>query len=90
MQTKHPDSVIIHGPLKCDECGTDLAKTKGTCKEKRQVFDIPEPKIQVTEHQIEEKICPCCEKITNGAFPNHVRGHVLYGDRLRQLLIKWR
>lgn len=85
-QTKHPDSVIIHSPLECDGCGADLAETTGACKEKRQVFDIPDPKIQVTEHQIEEKMCPCCGKITNGTFPNHVRGHVQYGTRLRSLV----
>jgi transposase len=57
----------------------------GTCVEKRQVFDIPEPKIKVTEHRSFEKKCPCCGKRSRGIFPENVRGPVQYGERIQAL-----
>ena len=85
-QTDNPDSVVSHSPLSCNGCGAALNNIEGVCTEKRQVFDIPEPKVEVTEHQVEEKVCPCCGEITKALFPEGVRGPVQYGDRTRALI----
>ncbi|STY21238.1 endonuclease containing a URI domain [Legionella longbeachae] len=50
---------------------------------KRQVFDIPLPKIEVTEHQVEVKYCECCNKTITAAFPAGVLAPVQYGEVIR-------
>jgi transposase len=50
---------------------------------KRQVFDIPPPKIEITEHQAEVKYCTCCNKPVTAAFPSGVRAPVQYGKVIR-------
>jgi len=51
--------------------------------EKRQVFDIPEVRIEVTEHQGEVKVCPGCERRVKASFPKGVERAVQYGKRLQ-------
>jgi transposase len=85
-QIDDPDSVLTHTPVSCHGCGSNLNETDGTCAERRQIFDIPYPKIFVTEHRVEEKICPCCGEITRASFPENIRGPVQYGNRTRALI----
>jgi len=85
-QIDNPDSVVTHAPVSCNGCGAALSEVEGICAERRQVFDIPEPNINVTEHQIEEKACPCCGETTRAHFPEGVKGPVQYGDRTRALI----
>jgi len=80
-----PNLIVTHTPTNCHECGLNLSQVDGACSEKRQVFDIPQPKIEVTEHQVLEKKCPCCGKFTRGVFPERVRGPVQYGERVQAL-----
>jgi transposase len=53
--------------------------------EKRQVFDLPDVAIVVTEHQAETRVCSCCGHKTKGKFPEGVRGPVQYGERVQAL-----
>jgi transposase len=46
-----PD-VVIHRPQVCARCGTSLAEATEVGMTWRQVIDLPEPKPQVTEHQL--------------------------------------
>jgi transposase len=84
-QVEHPDVIISYEPANCTGCGSNLNAVEGVCAEKRQVFEIPKPKIEVTEHQAMKKVCPCCGEESKGSFPDDVRGHVQYGDRVRAL-----
>lgn len=68
-QVEKPDLVINYAPANCEGCGFVLDQVEGFCAEKRQVFEIPQPKIEVTEHRAEEKQCPCCGKCNRGVFP---------------------
>jgi transposase len=49
---------------------------------KRQVFDIPEPKIEVTEHQTTTKIC-ACGHVNAGTFPIEATAPTCYGKRIQ-------
>lgn len=84
-QVGTPDLIVIYAPANCHGCGLNLDPVDGACAEKRQVFDIPQPKIEVTEHQAFEKQCPCCGELNRGVFPENIRGPVQYGDRIQAL-----
>jgi transposase len=84
-QVANPNFIVPHAPSSCHGCGHDLSEVNGVCAEKRQSFDIPQPKIEVTEHQALEKRCPCCGELTRGAFPSNIRGPVQYGERIQAL-----
>jgi len=85
-QVKNPNTIVTHVPESCNECGSSLNAVDGFCAEKRQVFEIPPPKIEIIEHHAMEKKCPCCGEITRASFPENVRGPVQYGDRVRALV----
>ncbi|BBI17475.1 IS66 family transposase [Neochlamydia sp. S13] len=85
LQVEKPDFLVIHTPTMCQTCQTTLSEIKGACVERRQVFEIPPSKCEVTEHRVEEKKCPCCGKNSKGIFPENVRGPVQYGERVQAL-----
>ncbi|MCY3710494.1 MAG: IS66 family transposase zinc-finger binding domain-containing protein, partial [Caldilineaceae bacterium] len=83
MQVAEPDHVIVHELSACPHCQTKLEAETVKRQEKRQVFDIPPARIEVTEHQAEVKQCPGCGACVKGAFPAHVRQPTQYGLRLK-------
>lgn len=85
-QVSNPDVIVTHTSSNCTRCKSDLGSVNGTVVEQRQVFDIPQPKINITEHRVEEKKCPCCGELTRASFPEDVKGPVQYGDRIRALI----
>lgn len=86
LQVPNPDFITVHTPITCDGCGQGLSGVSGTCIDKRQVFDIPQPKIEVTEHQVEEKICSCCGCTNRAQFPSGINGPVQYGEKVQALV----
>lgn len=54
-------------------------------KGKRQVFDIPKIKIQVTEHLVCNKRCKCGQ-INEGIFPQEANAPVSYGSNIDSLI----
>ena len=54
-----PDRVVSHPVKRCAGCGRSLTGQAPDRVERRQVFDLPEPKLEVTEHQAEIKTCAC-------------------------------
>lgn len=78
-----PDHQLVHVLEVCPNCASDLADVNVRGIEKRQVFDVPEVRIEVTEHQAEVKKCPCCQKSVKAIFPRGVERGVQYGHRLQ-------
>jgi len=66
---EHPDRIEVHQILECQHCHSSLEDVKAEEYEKRQVFDIPRIKIEVTEHQCEVKLCPHCGEKNKADFP---------------------
>ena len=77
---KDPDHVIVH-PLKSCPCGADLSNTCAQDYASRQVFDLPEPRLEVTKHRCEIKDCPDCGERITASFPVDVVAQVQYGLR---------
>jgi transposase len=82
MFSPTPDEVIIHPVHRCEHCQQDLAQVAPDAIERRQVVDVPAPRLLVQEHQAERKQCPHCQQITAAAFPAGVEAPVQYGMRL--------
>ena len=82
-QTETPDIIKKHVLTTCPDCHHSLRLSSLLGIVKRQVFDIPLPKIEITEHQAEVKYCKCCNKPVTAAFPSDVRAPVQYGEVIR-------
>jgi transposase len=83
----NPDHIVLHKVNVCSRCGKDLSSVPVREIEKRQVFDIPPIKLEVTEHQAEVKICPECHTLNRGDFPEGVDQPVQYGERVKSLAV---
>ena len=79
----HPDRIVMHPVDSCPQCATDLRDRSAEGVEKRQVFDLPEIRIEVTEHQAEVKRCPCCGERVRGRFPEAVAQPTQYGSGVK-------
>ena len=55
--------------------------------QRRQVFDLPPTLLEVTEHRLEHKTCPQCERLHLANFPQDVNAPVQYGERVRSLAV---
>jgi transposase len=82
-QVATPDIKFIHKVESCEYCNADINSVHVSRFNKRQVFDIPEPKIEVTEHISETKTCPNCRRINKVKFPKDVVAPVQYGHRIQ-------
>jgi transposase len=81
-QSATPDITHQHRPDTCAHCVASLQGAEIVGMTKRQVFEIPLPKIEVIEHQGQTLRCACCGKETKGAFPEGVEQPVQYGPNL--------
>lgn len=79
-QAQHPDHVITHTPDVCQSCGALLTNSQPQAIIRRQVFDILEGRVKVTEHRAEARRCKECGATTRAAFPASVRAPVQYGQ----------
>lgn len=82
------DRLVVHpvAEQKCS-CGQSLESTVPSISlERRQVFDLPPKLLQIEEHRLEVKHCPCCGEQHTGSFPSGVPAPVQYGDRVHALV----
>lgn len=78
---KEADHVIEHWPACCESCGMGLAEKEASA-ERRQVFDIPPMRLEVTEHRAMAARCAQCGVLTRGAFPKEVKPGAQYGKQV--------
>jgi transposase len=79
-----PDRVVEHRPDRCANaaCGADLVDAMEYARQRRQVFELPQPRMTVTEHQMVAVACGCGQ-VTSAAAPAGVSGRVQYGPTVK-------
>ena len=81
-----PDRIVPHRLERCSGCGRSLAGQEPDRVERRQVHDLPEPKLEITEHQAEVKTCSCgC--VNRAAFPPEAAAPVQYGPHVKSVAV---
>ena len=81
-----PDRSVEHPPVRCDECGADLADAESAPGgESRQVFDVPQQRaLSLAEHVATLRRCECGH-VSCGRFPAAVLAPTQYGPGVRAL-----
>ncbi len=83
----NPKHIKLHKVNVCGHCGGDNLEVASIGeKDKRQVFDLPPLKIEVTEHQVETCRCQNCGKKTKVTFPEGVNQPTQYGKNIKAYL----
>lgn len=81
---QRPDHVVICKVGRCI-CGQDLSREQVCIMAHRQVFDLPEPRLETTDYQAGQVVCPSCGRLQRGEFPPGVNGPAQYGPRVKAL-----
>lgn len=82
-QISDPDHVIVHRIRRCKSCNASLSGAAVSGCDRRQVFDVPSVRIEVTEHQAEIRLCPKCGHHSQAEFPGEVSQPAQYGPVLK-------
>lgn len=82
-----PDHTQVHAPSTCAGCGASLKEAPVLKNQRRQVFDLPPLKLEVTEHQTHSCVCPHCHTLNSGAFPEEVAQPAQYGPKMLGLCV---
>jgi transposase len=86
-RVEHPDHVVVHRAVRCGRCSTSLRGQPIEGYDRRQLFDVPPIRVEVTEHRAEIKRCPACGTRCVGQLPAEATRAVQYGPRLRAYAI---
>ncbi len=81
-----PDKTEKILPTSCSCCESSLADIDSLKHEKRQLFDLPDIKMQVIEYQAHSIECKECHTISKAKFPKNIKAVTQYGDNLKSLI----
>ncbi len=84
-QSAQIDSIITHQSApRCTACQSVL--TQHEVIDRRQVFELPELRVRVVEHQLIRSRCRC-GALHQGVFPEGVNAPAQYGPRAKALVV---
>jgi transposase len=84
-QVAEPDLRVKHFPRACGGCSSPLEVSKRAGEPvRRQVFDVPEMKVFVTEHVMHALICGC-GAVTRADAPAGATAPAVYGPNATAL-----
>jgi len=79
--SENPDFIVECKVEKCT-CGHDLSQEPTRILACRQEFDLPEPRLEITEFRVLQTVCPHCGQIHKGQFPEGINAPTQYGHRV--------
>lgn len=82
-----PDLIEKHDVVECEHCHHNLESIPAEKIIKRQVADVPQIKVTVTEHHMASKKCPSCKKVTVVPLAKELTQSIQYGDHIKALAI---
>jgi transposase len=83
-----PDEVIrLPSVTDCQHCHADLSAVPVKTVERRQIIDVPKPRLETKEYQGEWKCCPDCQQLTSAPFPADVKASTQFGPRLGAIAV---
>lgn len=77
-----PDTTVTHAPSTCGGCGAGLGDAPVVGSATRQVLEVPEPRLMVTDHVAQRRRCGCGHD-TVATFPPEATGPVCWGPRAK-------
>ncbi len=80
-----PDFIIKLACSNVCTCGCDFSQIVPTLKERCQVYNLPQPKLENTEYQQFLRQCPSYHSEIVSTFPPAVSNHVQYGEGMLAL-----
>jgi transposase len=80
----NPDAVFDCEPPDC-VCVESNWVGKGQVIDSRQVFELPEPRLEVIEYRKIKRTCGC-GRASCGEFPRQVSGQVQYGEKVQAIV----
>jgi transposase len=83
-QVENPDHTIIHRRRGTCSCGRCLSDAGVIDTAKKQIVDLAEIKVEVTEHQAQTIMCECGE-VYKAEFPKGINAPVQYGSGVKAL-----
>ena len=81
-----PDRRVTHRPETCCGCGGGLVDAEVVSTERRQVFDLPPIKVEVTEHEAVRVRCGC-GTLNQADFPPEAVAPACWGPGVRALAV---
>ena len=81
-----PDKIEILRPVTCSCCGSSLKDIDSLEHEKRQLFDLPVIKMQVTEYQAHSIECERCHTVNKAKFPDNINATTQYGNNIKSFV----
>jgi transposase len=85
LKVEQPDQTFRLTTAECS-CGLPLDPASGEVEQTYQVFDLPQPKLEVTEYQRIRQSCVCGREHL-GAVPAWLNASVQYGPGVRALTV---
>lgn len=86
-RVEQPDHITVHLPQNCTCCGRPFSTDEAhDILQSRQVFDLPQPRLEVTEHRLAR--IECCGQAQEGTYPPAVTAAVQYGPGVRAWIVK--
>lgn len=79
-----PDEIKEYIPEYCNCCGRSMTDIPYEFVEKRQIADIPEIRIKVTEHRIYQRKCTCGHT-TSSECAEGMKNRIIFGKNLEAL-----
>jgi transposase len=84
------EGIITHSAANCHDCGQSLDQVARQQRDdRRQVFDLPPLKLEMTEHCLPEQLCLSCGTLNCEEFHAAVAPGVQYGSNIKSLAVSF-